>query len=65
MPKIRQGIYFVLWLALLSCSEKPQKHNAGTPKIAAADLGSDVVQMAESFLADSAQTRLVILLSPT
>jgi len=65
MPKIRHGIFFLLSLALLSCGEKPQNHNAGTPKTAAADLSSDVAQMAENFLADSARTRLVILLSPT
>lgn len=65
MPKIRHGIYFVLSLALLSCSEKPQNNNAGTPQTAAATLSSDVVQLADHFLADSAQTRLVILLSPT
>lgn len=65
MPKIRRGIFFVLSFVLISCSEKPQTQNANTPKAAVADLGSDIAQLAESFLADSAQTRLVILLSPT
>lgn len=65
MPKIRHGIYFVFLLALFSCSEKPQNNNAGNRQTGAAALSSDVVQLAEHFLADSAQTRLVILLSPT
>jgi len=62
MPKIRRGIFFVLLLSLISCSEKPQNQKANSPN---PEVGSDIAQLAASFLADSAQTRLVILLSPT
>lgn len=66
MPNIRRGIFFVLLFVLISgCSEKPQDQNTNPSKAAVTDLGNDIAQLADRFLADSAQTRLVILLSPT
>lgn len=66
MPNMRRGIFCVLLLVCISgCSEKPQGQNANPSKAAVTDLGSDIAQLADRFLADSAQTRLVILLSPT
>jgi hypothetical protein len=58
MQKAQPWIYFVLALALLNCSQKPQGNTAST-------LSGDVAKLAEQFEADSAKARLLLLLSPT
>jgi hypothetical protein len=62
MQKNQRWVYLILALALLNCGEKsPSDRNNS----AAQKLNSDVSQLAQQFDADSAMTRLVLLLSPT
>jgi len=63
MRKIQRWVYLVLAVWLCQCGEKPQ--TARNSAAVAANLSSDVAHFAERFAADSARTRLVILLSPT
>lgn len=62
MRKIRFGLYLFLTAALLSCSGKPDATNNGAAGLI---FDGDGVKLAAQFDADSAKTRLVILLSPT
>jgi len=64
MQKVYRWVYLFLMLALPGCGEKPQNDRQAAGS-APPNLSSDISKLAEQFEADSAGTRLVLLLSPT
>jgi len=65
MQKTQRWFWLFLILTPLSCGEKPQNPRDNATNLAASNLSSDIARFAGQFAADSAKTRLVILLSPT
>ncbi|MCG3120820.1 MAG: hypothetical protein ALAOOOJD_03709 [bacterium] len=65
MQKIQPWVYLFLALAFLNCGEKAKEADKHTTSAAPANLSGDIATLAGQFEADSAKTRLVLLLSPT